>query len=350
MTPGSRRTFLALSGSTMVGLAACHGSSAAPHYTAKTTLGISGTHFAINGLPVFLLGCSYYAALGATDATWKSDLDELQRLGFNWIRIWATWASFENDISAVHPKTGLAREPYLGRLKELLTDCDRRGMIVDVTLSRGNSVTGPAKLQQPEAHLEAVKVLVTQLRPWKNWFLDLSNERNLTDKRHTSYAALRSLAEMAHQIDPQRLLTASFAGDFGAEDLKAYVTEVKVDFLSPHRPRGAESPGQTEGRSLEWLQATQALGKALPILHQEPFRRGYGFSPALQDYVTDLRGAVKSGSAGWCFHQGDARKAPDGRPRRSFDLRDATLFAQLDQVERDVIVGLAAIVQEGAAK
>jgi hypothetical protein len=206
-------------------------------------------------------------------------------------------------------------------------------------------VTGPAKLQQHEAHVEAVKVLVTELKPWTNWYLDLSNERNLTDKRFTGYPELQELAQQARSIDPTRLLTASFAGDFSPEDLRTYAQDVKVDFLSPHRPRGAQSPAETEGRTKEWLAATKQLGKVLPIMHQEPFRRGYGFSPTVDDFLTDLGGAVRGGSAGWCFHQGDVRKAPDGRPRRSFDLRDGPLFSQLDEVEKDAIGRLSGVVK-----
>jgi hypothetical protein len=342
--PPTRRDFLALSGTSLLGLAGCDG-PASPAFTPKTTLGITGPQFTLNGKPSFLLGCSYYAALGAPDSTWKSDLDELQRLGFNWIRMWATWASFDNDISAVHPKTGKARQPYLDRLKALLTNCDTRGMVVDVSLSRGNSVTGPAKLQKHEAHGEAVRTLVSELKDWKNWYLDLSNERNLTDKRFCSYDELAALAGLSRSIDPGRLLTASFAGDFSPDDLQAYSQQVKVDFLSPHRPRGANSPAETETRTTEWRATTLKLGKELPVMHQEPFRRGYGFSPEVKDFLTDLEGAVRAGAGGWCFHQGDVRKAPDGRPRRSFDLRDGPLFSQLDDVEKQAISQMAASVK-----
>ena len=34
------------------------------------------------------------------------------------------------------------------------------------------------------------------------------------------------------------------------------------------------------------------------------------------------------GAAGWCFHNGDERAAKDGRPRRSFDLREKRLFEE----------------------
>lgn len=72
--------------------------------------------------------------------------------------------------------------------------------------------------------------------------------------------------------------------------------------------------------------------------NREPFRRGFGeYDPDAAAFLTDLRGAVEGGAAGWCFHNGDRRDAKDGQPRRSFDLRDGSLFRQFDEVERDVV-------------
>src|ERR1051326_6598057 len=76
----------------------------------STTLGIQGTSFTVKGKPTFLLGISYYGALGASEATWKADLDQMQRYGFNWLRVWANWDAYENDVSAVDGG-GRAREP-----------------------------------------------------------------------------------------------------------------------------------------------------------------------------------------------------------------------------------------------
>jgi hypothetical protein len=55
------------------------------------------------------------------------------------------------------------------------------------------------------------------------------------------------------RVDPNRLVTASHAGDIPSDDLKRCVLDVQVDFISPHRPRNAKSPGQTEKRSQEYL-------------------------------------------------------------------------------------------------
>ena len=81
-------------------------------------------------------------------------------------------------------------------------------------------------------------------------------------------------------------------------------------------------------------------GRPMPIHYQEPFRRGYAeWEPGVDDFLTDLRGAIRGGAAGWCFHNGGNRLVKDERPRRSFDLRpeEGRLMAQLDPVERAVV-------------
>ena len=66
-----------------------------------TRLGIDRTHFTVNDRPTFLFGVSYYGALGAPDETVRRDLAGLKKHGFNWVRVWATWAAFGEDVSAM---------------------------------------------------------------------------------------------------------------------------------------------------------------------------------------------------------------------------------------------------------
>ena len=82
----------------------------------KTRLQIAGTQFTINGRPTFLHGISYYGALGARRQFVVRDLDDMQRHGLNWIRVWATWSAFDNDVSAVDNE-GRVREPYMEKLE-----------------------------------------------------------------------------------------------------------------------------------------------------------------------------------------------------------------------------------------
>jgi hypothetical protein len=309
-----------------------------------TRLGIQGTRFTVNGRPTFLYGFSYYGGLGATAETLRRDLADVKRHGGNWIRVWATWAAFGSDVSAVDAD-GRPREHFLTKLQELVAECDRQGVVVDVTLSRGDGGTGPSRLQTLEAHRRAVETLVGALRPHPNWYLDLANERNVRDRRFTGFADLRQLREAVRRLDPDRLVTASHAGDLTRADLRKYLLAVGVDFLCPHRPRTADSPRQTEDRSKEYLAWIKEAGHVVPLHYQEPFRRDYGgWQPRAEDYVADLKGARAGGAAGWCFHNGDRRSARDGRPRRCFDLRGQRLFDQLDREEAQALTLLTHVL------
>jgi hypothetical protein len=303
-----------------------------------TRLAVDGVRFTLNGQPTFLLGASYYGALGAAENTIRRDLDALQRHGFNWIRVWATWAAFGLDVSAVDGE-GNPRSAQLNKLRELVAECDRRGMVVDVTLSRGNGVTGPSRLSSLVAHQRAVETIVTALRSHRNWYLDLANERNMRDRRYTSVADLRALRAAVRRIDPERLVTASHAGDISRDELAEYLRAVEVDFVAPHRPRQAKSPGQTAETTRQLLAWMKQLGREVPVHYQEPFRRGFSaqWEPTAEDFATDLTQAIQGGAAGWCFHNGDCRSRYDGMPRRSFDLSVRGLWEQLDPEERKFI-------------
>jgi hypothetical protein len=310
------------------------GEAAQIESTQKTQLGIEDEKFTINGKPAFLFGISYYGALGASRMFITRDLNDMQDLSINWIRVWATWSAFDNDVSAVDEQ-GKGREPYLSRLKWLVGECDRRGMVVDVTLSRGNGTVGPPRLQTLEAHKRAVETLVTELKTHRNWYIDLGNERNITDKRYVSMNEVKELRDAAKQIDAGRLVTASRAGDIPQLELREYLATARVDFISPHRPRSSESAKQSAEKSRECRTWMKEIGAAVPLHYQEPFRRGFttGWEPTVEDFVTDAKGALEGGAAGWCLHNGDQRDKPESKPRRSFDMREQRLFDQLDEVE-----------------
>jgi len=162
------------------------------------------------------------------------------------------------------------------------------------------------------------------------------NERNINDPRHVSFSELNILGRRIKELDPERLITASQAGDISTVELRDYLEIAQVDFISPHRPRNGESPHQTAQKTQEYYVQMREIGKVVPVHYQEPFRRDFGnWQPSAEDFLTDLKQAIKGGAAGWCFHNGDARKQDDGRPRRSFDMRESEgrMFHQLDEDE-----------------
>jgi hypothetical protein len=311
-------------------------------YTPAITLEIQDTQFLIDGKPTFLLGASYYGALGAPDDFVERDLRELRERGFNWIRVWATWDAFGSNVSAVDAQ-GNAREPYLSRLKSLCEKADQLGMIVDVTLSRGGS------LPSQEAHLRAVTILTQELRQFRNIYFDVGNERNIRDARHVTFEEASALRNRIKELDPKRLVTASYGSDVPLEELDDCLEDVQVDFITPHRPRDARSPNQTMEKTREYLDQMRKLGKVVPVHYQEPFRRGYGnWQPKAEDFLTDLKNSILGGAAGWCFHNGDARSKDDGRPRRSFDMHESEgrMFQQLDDDEKAVVENVASVVHQ----
>src|SRR5262245_62423458 len=120
----------------------------------------------------------------------------MKRYGFNWIRVWANWRAFGANAAAVDEE-GRSISAGLDKLRWLVAECDRQGCVVDVTLSRGNGVTGPPRLQSLEAHRAAVETLVNALRGSRNWYLDLGNERSVRDGRFVSFEHLKNLRELA---------------------------------------------------------------------------------------------------------------------------------------------------------
>ena len=91
------------------------------------------------------------------------------------------------------------------------------------------------------------------------------------------------------------------------------------------------------------------LGRTVPVHYQEPFRRGFSpkrWEPKTEDFMADLKGAVQGGAAGWCSHNGDQKDKPNAKPRRSFDMREARLFDQLDEQEMSFIRQIKVTVSE----
>jgi hypothetical protein len=302
-------------------------------------LGIDGDTFTLDGKKTFLLGISYYGALGIEDEEiFAGDLDEMKTRGFNWVRVWATWNGYENNVCAVAPD-GQTRSPYMERLKRLCVLAGERGMVVDVSVVRGDGPDYPSGMAE---HTRVIETLARALLPYRNVYIDVGNERNIGDARHVPMEEVKQLIALIKAIDPKRLCTASQGGDISEEELREYLTVGGVDFISPHRGRHAGSASETGEQTRRYFKMMEGL-RRVPVHYQEPFRRGYdSWEPGLSDFTADLEGAKAAGAAGWCFHNGSVRKSGDptkGRPRRSFDLRteEGRLFEQLDGVEREFV-------------
>ncbi|MCA9041769.1 MAG: hypothetical protein KDA65_15555 [Planctomycetaceae bacterium] len=316
----------------------------------QTQLGIEGSKFTINGEPRFLIGASYYGGLGAPNEIRDRDLQTLKEYGFNWIRVWATWESFGENVSAFK-STGQLRPIYLQRLIELVAACDERGIIVDVTLARVNvpgQFSPAAHLSGFDAHEQAIRTLTDALRSHRNWYIDLANERDVQDFRYVPLNELQQLRNLTRGLAPKLPITASFGGhDLSLQEVRDAIHKAKFDFLAVHRPRQPGTAKRTERKTRQVLQYTIDEKKEVPVHQQEPFRRGYGnWEPMTDDFILDLRGAIRGGAAGWCFHNGATKTNRQGIPRRSFDLREKSLFEQLDEEEMAFVKSVKQILKE----
>ncbi len=293
------------------------------------TLGISadGKYFTIDGEPTFLLGVSYYGAQSITTANYRTqDLDDMQARGFNWIRAWARWYNVDDGTDyAVVEKNGTVREPYMTRLKTLITECNNRGMIVDVTMSR-------SRVDTDQQLMDVWMTLTNHLLPYRNVYFDLANESDIAN-RFLSYPYMGQIVTAIRAIDPTRLCTASRVPT-DAEDLENFYRIGKGDFTCPHLCRNQGCSAQTLATVKQYITWMNQRSFRIPVHMQEPFNRDYehtSYNPQPTDYYRDCGGAKLAEAGGWCLHNG--AWAP--YPYRSFDMRDAygRLFTQFDSVE-----------------
>jgi hypothetical protein len=216
-------------------------------------------------------------------------------------------------------------------------------MIVDVTLTRDKKI-----LANFTAHQAAVATLVDGLRAHRNWYLDLANERDVRDARFVSIEELKRLRDQIRLADKERLVTASFGGhDLDANDVRELLTKVAWTSLlhivhatrsrppkPPRTPSGASTCMDCPRAPLRPCTTRNRFAAATPSGNRQP-----------SDFLEDLRGAMESGAAGWCFHNGAQRGTPGEQPRRSFDLSTLRLFDQLDSEERAFLDRLDEVVE-----
>lgn len=314
--------------------------TAASSASFSATLGITddGRNFTIDRKPVFFYGISYYGADSiATPSFLTDDLDDMVKDGINWVRVWAYWKVDEENVS-VTDRDGNIREPYMSRLKNVISESNKRDIIIDVTLGRGDD---PFPGNQ-EQHLACIKTIASELLPYRNVYIDIGNERDIRDARYVSYEDMGALISAAKQIDPERLCTASGVPN-SKDDMRKYLETGHCDFICPHLGRERGSSSKTIARVNQLIGWMKELGVRVPVHLQEPFRRGYGnYQPVSDDFVRDASGAKIAGAAGWCLHNGTEQSSKDQRPFRSFLMNntEGRLYKQLDSDESDALTKL----------
>lgn len=294
-----------------------------------TTLGITadGRFFTIDGVPTYLNGISYYSGTCISTPSYVTqDFDDMVARKINWVRVWCFWGGCSGS-GAVTDLSGNVREPYMSRLKTLITEANSRGMIVDVTMDRDRNASPDIN-----DYIACARTLATQLLPYRNVYIDVGNERDVGDSRYVSIPDCGALITAIKAIDPNRICTASGTPS-NQSDLDYFLTTGHLDFIATHLCRDSGCASQTAGTVRTYVAWMTNLGKRVPVHLQEPFRRDYaGYNPVQEDFYRDDSGAKAAEAAGWCLHNGSGPVL-----ERSFCMNNSNgrLFAQLDSVEQD---------------
>ncbi len=232
-------------------------------------LTVSGTHFLLDGKPFPYTGISFFNAI-YNPAFNKSNEDRVvwlrkfQHYGINVLRIWSQWDNKRGFVDAcpecsLYFPDGRLRTENVERLKRILTDADREGMAIELTLFSQESWRDGIKLT-PEAADRAIASLTQELSGFRNVTFQVWNEFSELVPEHVKTIKAN---------DPKRLVTNSPGG--GGTIIGEPAQQRVLDYLSPHTSR------QTIGKT--WLVApaeirylVERYGK--PVVDDEPARNG----------------------------------------------------------------------------
>jgi len=276
------------------------------------TLGISGTDFTLNNTKTFLTGFSYYGGLEIPIEQIKSDLSAMQAKGFNWFRLWILWNEWvPQNASLIDRSTGQFIPAMEAKMKALLNHAASLGMVVDMSGHYTN--TGNTGLKNEQMYTDFWKAVTEKYKSYRNVYFDIANEHTVMDGRYVSPEAIKRIRNAIKAIDPNRIVTASCSNDPRAEDL---------DFHAPHLARDAQPWNDTLNKVPGLISQYK-----LPVHLQEPFRNAYGgASYPFDTFCKDLKAAVSTKAAGWCFHT-----------EAGFNLAQTKFFDKLDAAEKDVV-------------
>ncbi len=234
----------------------------------------------------------------------------------------------------------------MDRLVTLIEECDQRGIIVDVTFTRGGRDWAVVPHTHTQ-HKSCVQTTCTYLKnhvqgDQRNFYFDLDNESapgvdHPPQWPHITAGQIGELRAIVEGVDPDWLCTCSFVqADFTPVELPGlvlqYLTVGNIDFITPHLERweaSAESTVTKVRQYRDWMKPGNPIGIRVPIHLQEPFRRGAEWDSWEANpihFFRDCTGGKVGGAAGWCFHT-DA----------GFNLTVEGFYDRLDSVEGTVV-------------
>jgi len=239
-------------------------------------LGISGTTFQLDGKPFPYTGITFFNAV--FNPTFNSNsqvrqewIRKFQRYGINVLRIWAQWDNRRGyadacETCSFYYPDGRLRKENIDKLKEVLSDADALGVVVELTLFAQESWHDQIRLGPKESAL-ALTELTRELVPYRNVAFQIWNEFSERTLDH-----LKTIKA----VDPKRLVCSSPGG---AGVLGSGEENVALDYLTPHTTRqNAGKPWEVAPREIALLLARYKK----PVVDDEPARNGtskYGGPP-----------------------------------------------------------------------
>jgi hypothetical protein len=304
-------------------------------------LSISGTRFLLDGKPFPYTGLSFFNAIYNPNFNGASEdrvrwMRKFQKYGVNVLRVWAQWDSKRGFANACAECTlyypdGKLRQENVERLKRIVTDADREGMVIELTLFSQESWHDGIKLA-PDAADRALAALTREMTGSRNITFQVWNEFSELVPEHV---------KVIKENDPKRLVSNSPGG--GGVILGEPAQQRVLDYLSPHTSR--QSTGKT------WIVAPAEIrylvaryGK--PVVDDEPGRNGtpkFG-GPKEQtfpfDHIIHIWEVLKAGGYITYHHDmfqmgiGDASVPPSGVPDPEFNPYHRTVLEFIAQRNR----------------
>lgn len=244
--------------------------------TAQTNEGltVAGTSFSLNGRPFPFTGISFFNAIynpafNRSAAERQQWLRKFQRYGVNVLRLWGQWDTKRGYVDtcptcSLYEPSGQLRPEHVARLKEIVTDAEQLGMVVELALFSQESWTADIKLGKDEAD-RAVAALAKEMLPHRNLTFQIWNEFGERVLDHV---------KTIKSVDPKRLVSNSpsiflargVTNTFGEDEHNR-----ALDYLTPHTSR------QSVGR--HWEIAPLEIAYLLkrynkPVIDDEPARNG----------------------------------------------------------------------------
>ncbi|MBI4906994.1 MAG: hypothetical protein HY820_25425 [Acidobacteria bacterium] len=232
-------------------------------------LTIAGTRFLLDGKPFPYTGVSFFNAVynpafNKTSEDRVAWMRKFQRYGINVLRIWSQWDNKRGFVDScaecsLYHQDGRLRNEHVGKLKAILTDADREGMVIELTLFSQESWHDGIKLA-PDAAARGLTALTRELAAFRNVTFQVWNEFSELVPEHV---------KTIKSIDPKRLVSNSPGG--GGAIIGEPAQQRVLDYLSPHTSR--------QGNGKTWLVAPTEIRYLVeryrkPVVDDEPARNG----------------------------------------------------------------------------